>query len=461
MSTSAVIDEIGAASAGGGTTSPFSPEFEVKVVAHVLRDTTFMQQCEDLVEREFFTDAASRFLVSVAKNHFKKYESAPSTRTLATYIQGAIKTGRLKKEVVPDIKRVMKEAYEEPLSDLNYVVERVTTFARHRALQAALEKIVDDMEKAEKVGIDLDYARIEQTMNDVMMIGANDASSGYDYFEAITQRTEAREEVKSGAVTLGENAITTGYPALDSLLYHRGWGRKEMVVFMGAPKAGKSTALGQFAINACMAGHDVLYVSLEVSDLVLADRMDASLSDVAMTELTDKSDEVQSAIEKLASKCGKLILHQYPTGSFTPKQLARLIEHYKARGTIFDAVFVDYGDIMAPDYRTHDPIENSKSIYVGLRAIAMQYDVALLTATQTNRDGARNSIATMTDVAEDFNKIRIADLVISINKTEEEKANQEARLYFAASRNQRGDICIRVKQDLEKMKFLTKILDVT
>ncbi|MFP3325107.1 hypothetical protein R0K05_18780, partial [Planococcus sp. SIMBA_160] len=73
----------------------------------------------------------------------------------------------------------------------------------------------------------------------------------------------------------------------------------------------------------------------------------------------------------------------------------------------------------------------------------------------------RSSVATMTDVAEDFNKIRIADLVISINKTEEEKAAQEARLYFAASRNQRGDITIRIKQDLEKMKFLTKILDVS
>ncbi|BBI61622.1 hypothetical protein HSBAA_29280 [Vreelandella sulfidaeris] len=116
---------------------------------------------------------------------------------------------------------------------------------------------------------------------------------------------------------------------------------------------------------------------------------------------------------------------------------------------------------MAPDFRTQDPIENSKSIYVGLRAIAMQYDVALLTATQTNREGARSSVATMTDVAEDFNKIRIADLVISINKTEEEKANQEARLYFAASRNQRSDITIRIKQDLERMQFLTKILDVT
>lgn len=460
---SSLIASIGTAGPAGGSRSPspFSPEFELKIVCHALRDTSFLQQCEDLVDRDFFTDAASRFLVSIAKNHFKKYESAPSTRALMSYIQAAVKTGRLKKELIPDVKQTLKEVYEEPLSDLNYVIERVTTFSRHRALQAAILKVVDDMERAEKTGHDLDYGDVERAVQSALMIGANDAANGYDYFERLESRTEVREDRKSGKIEAGEFSITTGYPAIDSLLYHKGWARKEMVVFMGPPKSGKSTALGQFGINACLAGFDVLYVSLEVSDLVLADRIDASLSSVAMAELTDKSDEVRDEIEKLAARCGRLVLHQFPTMTFTPKQLARLIEHYKTRGTVFDMVIVDYGDIMAPDFRSQDPIENSKSIYAGMRAIAMQYDVALLTATQTNRDGARSSVATMTDVAEDFNKIRIADLVISINKTEEEKAAQEARLYFAASRNQRGDISIRIKQDLEKMQFLTKILDVS
>lgn len=462
MSSAALIGSIGEEAASATEDpSPYGSDFEIKVISHVLRDTTFMQQCDDLVSKDYFSDAAARFLVSLAKNHYRKYESAPSLRSMTTYIQGALKTGRLKKASIPAIKELMKEVYEEPLSDYNYVVERVTTFARHRALQAALEKVVEDMERSESTGIELDYGAIEQTMQNVMMIGANDAGSGYDYFANIAARTEAREEAASGTSSVGANAITTGYAALDSLLYHKGWGRRELYVFMGAPKSGKSTALGQFSINACQAGHDVLYVTLEVSDLVMSDRMDANMSGVPMTELTDRSGEIQKEINKLAGKCGKFMIHQYPTGSFTCKDLSRLIEHYRSRGVTFDMIAVDYGDIMAPDYRTTDPIENSKSIYVGLRAIAQKYDAVMLTATQTNREGARSSVATMTDVAEDFNKIRIADLVISINKTEEERANQEARLYFAASRNQRSDICLRVKQDLERMQFLNKVLDVT
>ncbi|BBI61623.1 hypothetical protein HSBAA_29290 [Vreelandella sulfidaeris] len=166
------------------------------------------------------------------------------------------------------------------------------------------------------------------------MVGANDANQGYDYFERLASRTEVREDRKSGKISASDVSITTGYPGIDSLLYHGGWARKEMVLLMGGPKAGKSTGLAQFGTNACVAGYDVLYVSLEVSDLVLADRIDASLSSVAMAELTDKSDEVRDEIEKLAGKAGKFILHQFPTGSFTPKQLARLIEHYKARGIV-------------------------------------------------------------------------------------------------------------------------------
>jgi replicative DNA helicase len=95
-----------------------------------------------------------------------------------------------------------------------------------------------------------------------------------------------------------------------------------------------------------------------------------------------------------------------------------------------------------------------------MRAIAQEEDIAMLTATQTNREGAKANVAKMEHTAEDFNRVRIADILISINRTEEEKARNEARLYLAASRNQKGDITIRIQQDLEKMIFIRKILGI-
>jgi replicative DNA helicase len=123
-----------------------------------------------------------------------------------------------------------------------------------------------------------------------------------------------------------------------------------------------------------------------------------------------------------------------------------------------DLVIVDYADLMAPERVTDNTIENSKSIYVNLRGLAMQEGFALLTATQTNREGAKKAVATMTDVSDDFNKIRIADIVISINKDDADRMKNEARLYFAASRNQRSGMTIRVEQDQDRAKFIKKVI---
>jgi replicative DNA helicase len=126
----------------------------------------------------------------------------------------------------------------------------------------------------------------------------------------------------------------------------------------------------------------------------------------------------------------------------------------------FDIVIVDYADIMAPDFRTQDTIENSKSVYLALRALAAEENVAMLTATQGNREGSKAVVLKGEHVADDYNKVRTVDIMISINVSDEERANGEARLYFAASRNQEGGMTVFIKQDLSRMKFIASIVRI-
>jgi replicative DNA helicase len=97
---------------------------------------------------------------------------------------------------------------------------------------------------------------------------------------------------------------------------------------------------------------------------------------------------------------------------------------------------------------------------VDLRAIAFEENVAMLTATQANREGHKAAVVKAEHVAEDFNKVRTVDLMISINKTEEEARDGIARLYFAASRNQESGFTIVVKQNLACMQFVTSVLRI-
>lgn len=232
-----------------------------------------------------------------------------------------------------------------------------------------------------------------------------------------------------------------------------------------------TTALINFAKSAALASKNVLYATLEVGAPIISDRLDASIAEVVMKELQDKSHTVQEKIlEVYDKKVGKLIMHEYPSGTMTPNMLRALLDRYKSPGRNrdgsirppieFDLVVVDYADIMAPNHRYSDVIENSKSIYVDLRAIAFDYNCAVLTATQTNREGYKSVVAKAEHVSEDFNKVRTVDLMISINKTEEEAARGEARLYFAASRNQESGFTIVIKQNLAMMQFCQSILRV-
>ncbi|WP_373417589.1 DnaB-like helicase C-terminal domain-containing protein [Vibrio sp. D404a] len=254
--------------------------------------------------------------------------------------------------------------------------------------------------------------------------------------------------------------MPTGVKKIDNLLYHKGLGRKELTAIMGGAKKGKSMGLGDIGARISLQGFNVLYATLEVAHTIIADRLDANITKTSMGDLESSMHKVRDKVLEKASHAGEFRICEFQSGTLTCKELRRVIERYRSEGIKFDLIITDYADIMAPDFMTQSETENSKQVWLGLRAIAQAEDAAVLTATQTNRSGFKNTTAKAEDVAEDFNKIRIADLVISINRTDEERDKGEARLYFAASRNQAGEFSIRIRQSLDKMSFIDGVLDI-
>ena len=300
-----------------------------------------------------------------------------------------------------------------------------------------------------------DWGKIEKSLRDSLSVGAEDDSSTYDYFAEIDKRTKIRENELAGLMP--PRGITTGCKQLDDVLYRKGWGRKELSLIMAPAKGGKSMACIYFAKGACIHGHNVLYVTLEVATDIVSARLDACVTDTEMRELTNKSSEVKRRVEGVKSLKNRGLLHikEYPSGSLKVSNLRRYLESARNKGVQYDLICVDYADLMAPEVKSPNQIENFRQIYVDLRALAFEYNCAILTATQTNREGAKAKVAEMTHVAEDFNKIRTADIVISINTTKEERLKGEARLYFVASRNQESGITLKIKQDIPKMQFIS------
>lgn len=472
----AIVALVGAAYSGAASAAPvasapamevskfeFDPEFQTKIATHVMRDLEFMRKVGHLIDPGYFENVGEAAIVNIAVRFYRKFNTLPN-RVAA---QQLLKDDLIAKIIRGDIRPAVIEAFKAvfvltpDLGNADFFAEKVAEFAQHQAVSNAIYNSVDLLGAK-------NFEKIRTAMTAALAVGINIDGEEYDYWERIDERTQVRQDRASGL--LPPQGITTGFLKMDELLYHRGWGKKELSMLLGGPKSGKTAALIAFAKSASLAGKNVLYVTLEVANGILSDRFDASISDTMMKALATNIHDVKAKVKAMHARAGALKLHEYPSGTFTPSMLRHLIERYKSPaimpdGSIrepikFDMVVVDYMDIMAPDTMVDEARENSKAIGLALRAIAFTEDVAMLTATQGNREGAQAAVMKATHVADDYNKVRTVDLLISINITDEERAAGEARLYFAASRNQESGFTIFIKQEIAKMKFISQILRI-
>ncbi|PZR92081.1 MAG: DNA helicase [Stutzerimonas stutzeri] len=428
----------------------FDPGFQTKIAALFTRDTTFAMKNKDLLKPEYFTNDAAGALVRIVQEHIKVYRAVPDLKILPTILKDEIAAKRIRPDMIEGIKTTVRDIVKADLSNPAFVTNKVTEFAKHQAVEQAMMASIGLLEKR-------DWNKIAELMKHATSIGANGDDDDYDYWEESKNRAQYRRDLRDGKII--RDGITTGYSAIDANLYHMGWGRKELSCMMGAAKAGKSMSLGDFARNANLAGYHVYYDTLEVSRDIIADRLDAANADTLMKELHKRPDDVEKALLRLrTAKTGHFKMREHASGTLKPSVLHRTLERYRADGIIFDLVVVDYADIMASEYRSDSLQENLRTIYIDLRAIAFETNTALLTATQTNRDGAKAHTAKATDVGDDWNKARTVDLMIGIDATDVEKNAGEARLSFLLSRNGESGFGLRIRQDRSKMQFITKIL---
>lgn len=429
----------------------FDEQFQDKIAGIFSRDTSFAKRVTELVKPEYFTNAGTAEFVRICQDHMKKFGNVPDKTTFVKLLKDMVAAKRLRDDLLDGVKQAFMKSMKADITNADYIAEEVATFAKHQAIQDAMVRSIPLLEKG-------DFAKIRELMSSATQVGLADDWEDYDYFDNITARTAKRDDIANGLVV--RHGITTGYAKMDCHLYHNGWGRKELSCMMGPAKSGKSLSLGDFGKNASLAGYNVIYVSLEVAKEIVSERIDAALSDTLMRELTNDRAKVEAAIKAAQAKSGKFKVIDFPSGTLKVSALERVLDKYRDKGDVFDLVIVDYADIMAAEMKSPDLRENLRQIFIDLRAMAHKYNVACLTATQTNRDGAKAVTAKATDVGDDWNKARTVDILIGINATEAEKQAGEARLYWALSRNTQDGFSLRIKQNREKMQFLTDVVGV-
>lgn len=369
----------------------------------------------------FFVAESHRVVAEVLLDHVDKYRSLP-TKTLLVEDAKAVCDDAM----FNNISKLVESLYSEDISDSEAIQDRLVQFGKQQALINAVLTSADLIEKGD--------TNILPHIQKALMVGEDLLDIGVDYNDLESERYEW---YMSGDTT--NEIVPTGVTHLDNAL-RGGLARGELGVVLGPPKRGKSTTLINFAFGALVSGFNVVYYTLEMPEKKVMRRLDDRL---AGGKIGMKYQDPELYVKMLKSRNkafirGKLFVKGYRSRSASVSTIRSHLSMLAARGFRPGLVIVDYADIMRPESRIGEYRHEQAGIYEDLRSLSQEFDVALWTASQTNRSGTEKEIVTITDFGESFEKAAIADTVVAFCQSLDEKARDVCRIFLAALRDQ-GD----------------------
>ena len=282
----------------------------------------------------------------------------------------------------------------------DWLLQDFETFSKHKALEAAILKSADLLEKGE-------YGACEDLVKQAVQIGLQ-KDLGTDYFLDPRARLNAIKD-KNGQ-------ISTGWPTLDSKLFG-GFNRGELNIFAGGSGSGKSLFLANMGVNWCLQGLNVMYLTFELSENLVSMRLDSMVSDIPSRDVFKSLDDVEMKVKMIGKKSGAFQVKYMPTGKTANDVRAYLKEYEIKTGRKIDVLLIDYLDLMHPigqKISAENLFVKDKYVSEELRNLAMELNTIFVTASQLNRAAVEEIEFDHSMISGGISKINTADNLIGI-----------------------------------------------
>jgi archaellum biogenesis ATPase FlaH len=282
----------------------------------------------------------------------------------------------------------------------DWLLQDFETFSKHKALEAAILKSADLLEKGE-------YGACEDLVKAAVQIGLQ-KDLGTDYFLSPRDRLMAIKD-KNGQ-------ISTGWPTLDKKLFG-GFNRGELNIFAGGSGSGKSLFLANMGVNWCLQGLNVMYLTFELSENLVSMRLDSMVSDIPSRDVFKSIDDVELKVKMIGKKSGAFQVKYMPTGKTANDVRAYLKEYEIKTGKKIDVLLIDYLDLMHPigqKISAENLFVKDKYVSEELRNLAMELNTIFVTASQLNRAAVEEIEFDHSMISGGISKINTADNLIGI-----------------------------------------------
>ena len=387
---------------------------ELTILGSLIYNDEYTRKVLPFLKSDYFTVKSYKIVFLEIHEYVTNYNSLPSLNALGIECQERTDlTEEQFKEIIEVLNGLSQEEH-----DLDWIVDTTEKWCQERAIYLSLMesvKIADGQDEKR------DKGAIPQILSDALGVSF-DQNVGHDYLQNYEERFDFyhKKEEKIPFDLEFFNRITKG-----------GLPNKTLNIALAGTGVGKSLFMCHVASSVLLQGKNVLYITLEMAEEKIAERIDANLLNVPIQKLAELPRIMfENKISKLSKKTqGKLIIKEYPTASAHVGHFKSLLNELELKRKIKpDIIFIDYLNICASQ-RYKGSIVNSytyvKAIAEELRGLAVEAGVPIVSATQTTRSGYGSSDVDLTDTSESFGLPATADLMFALISTEElEEQNQ-------------------------------------
>jgi replicative DNA helicase len=383
---------------------------EQTILRNLVQSESFSRKVIPFLRSEYFTESDEKTVFNEIQDYFFKYTKTPTSEALLINLDN---NTSLNEVIVKNSKAVvdlLSKNKEETPQD--WLIDETEKWCKDRAIYIAVMDSIEVIDKKSKRST----GEIPELLKDALSVSF-DTHIGHDVLEDEERRFEfyhtAEEKLPFDLEYF--NKVTKG-----------GLPNKTLNICLAGTGVGKSLFMCHMASASLMMNKNVLYITLEMSEERIAERIDANILNIPMKEIPDLSKKMYSKkIDKIKDKTkGKLIVKEYPTAAAHVGHFRHLLQELGIKKDFRpDVIFIDYLNICASNRIRPGQGANSytlvKSIAEELRGLAVEYDVPVMSATQTTRAGFGSTDIDLTDTSESFGLPATADFMFALITSDE------------------------------------------
>ena len=387
-------------------------KLEQTILKNLIYNEDYLRKVLPFIKDEYFSDSVEKVLFNEITSFTETYNNSPTVEALTI----AVKERRnLTSDEVERCESYLQEIEKDKngQTQVQWLVDKTEKFCQEKAIYNAVLGSISILDGKDKTH---DKGQIPKILSDALAISF-DNSVGHDYLDDSDSRYDFyhRKEERIPFDLDYFNKITKG-----------GLPNKTLNIALAGTGVGKSLFMCHVAAGCMVQGKNVLYLTLEMSEEKIAERIDANLLNTDIGNLVDLPKELyDKKVARVREKTtGKLIIKEYPTASASAIHFRTLLNELNLkRSFVPDIIFIDYLNICCSSRIKAGANINSytyvKAIAEELRGLAVEYNVPIVSATQTTRSGFTSSDPGLEDTSESFGLPATADLMFALISSEE------------------------------------------